>query len=100
MSRESPALPRGWFELPSNAFRKVHSRGFFHFKVTNMTSVLKDSGLEKEVFFCNTTEWAFGPLMQEDEGEAFMEWLPKDPRKYEDEELSQKYAEWKTDYKE
>ncbi len=38
-----------------------------------------------EVFFCSTTDWAFGPVMPAGQGEVFMRWLEgkgiEDPRK-------------------
>jgi len=37
------------------------------------------------VFYCSTTDWAFGPVMQSvDEAESFREWLGRDPRIVED----------------
>lgn len=48
------------------------------------------------VFYCSTTMKAFG-LVMEDEGEAedFMMWLIKDPRKFTDQELENKYYEFR-----
>ena len=42
---------------------------------------------EVEVFFCSTTDWAFGPVMPEGHGHLFMDWLAKakgvsDPRRF------------------
>lgn len=43
-----------------------------------------DGGPTKEVMYCSTTDWAFGPLMDEDEGEAFIRFVHErtglDPR--------------------
>lgn len=49
-----------------------------------------------DVFICNTTEMAFGPVMEAGAGEFFVEWLIDDPRTYEQEMLKQLYDEWYT----
>jgi hypothetical protein len=46
------------------------------------------SNTEGAVFYCTTTDWAFGPVMPgENVAEAFLKYLPKDARLYEDHEL-------------
>lgn len=54
------------------------------------------------VMVCNTSDWAFGPIINEHEdlGAAevlykFCEWLPKDARKYKDDEMVKKYFEFR-----
>ena len=45
------------------------------------------------VFACNTSDWAFGPLMESrEEAEAFLDWLLKDPRTYDDDALGLAYC--------
>ena len=48
------------------------------------------------VFYCSTTGWAFGPVMEDrEEAEKFLEFLsPVDPRTLKDNELSERYAEF------
>lgn len=43
-----------------------------------------------EVFVCNTSDTAFGPVMDGDAKE-FLEWITEDPRKYGEKELIQLY---------
>jgi hypothetical protein len=53
----------------------------------------------KAVFTCNTSGWAFGPVMGSgDEAEKFLEILPEDPRRYSDADLEQAYLEFVTQY--
>jgi len=48
---------------------------------------------EMAVFYCSTTMWAFGPIMDGwDEAAAFLNWLPTDPREYTDAELETQYC--------
>jgi hypothetical protein len=54
------------------------------------------------VFYCSTSEVAFGPLVhaQDDHdaverAEAFLRWLPYDARRYYDADLLTKFAEWR-----
>jgi len=58
-------------------------------------------GADQSVMYCSVTDWAFGPVFSdtkdhdaEDRIEAFLRWLPLDPRKYRDYELESKYSEW------
>ena len=47
---------------------------------------------------CNTSGVAFGPLFEDrEEAEAFLEWLPQDPRRYDDQELGRKYSEFRSE---
>lgn len=49
------------------------------------------------VFFCDTTDWAFGPLMESrKEAEAFRLWLAKDPRSFHGDALGMKLARFRT----
>lgn len=48
-------------------------------------------------FFCNTTDVAFGPLMDTlDEAEGFLHWLDEDPRVYTDSKLWDLLIEYRT----
>jgi phage terminase Nu1 subunit (DNA packaging protein) len=54
------------------------------------------------IMFSSSTDWAFGPVfMDEDDHDAFdraqmfIEWLPRDAREYEDNELERKYSEFR-----
>jgi hypothetical protein len=59
---------------------------------------------EQACFFDSVSDTVFGPLMQsEEEAEAFLKWLPDDPRKLKDickvaemTDLTDKYAEFRT----
>ena len=54
----------------------------------------------RAVFYCSTSEWAFGPVMNGyEEAEAFLEWLPGDPRGYSSVELEKRYGEFRKQYK-
>lgn len=55
-------------------------------------------GEQGDVFICNTTDTAFGPLMENETGEEFLESLSDDPRVYDPETLSVIYAEWLVNY--
>lgn len=51
--------------------------------------------------YCSTTDTAFGPIFHgdddhdaEERAEAFLDWLHRDARQYNDSELSAKYSEW------
>ncbi len=50
-----------------------------------LTGQAEINGACWEVFFCSTTDWAFGPLMPSGQGELFLRWLEgkgiSDPRK-------------------
>ena len=55
----------------------------------------KDSGA---VFYCSTSDWAFGPLMNDyDEAESFLKWLKIDPRTLSENELEKKYVDFQTE---
>lgn len=55
------------------------------------------------VFYCNSSDWAFGPVMEELPGydgayetaEAFLGWLELDARRYDDHHLESKWAEFR-----
>ena len=48
--------------------------------------------------YCSTTMFAFGPLFGSDvtveEVQQFLEWLPQDARRYEDDELATLQSKW------
>jgi hypothetical protein len=46
-------------------------------------------------FYCATSMWAFGPVMEDYEtAEAFLKWLPEDPHEYKDIELHALWGEF------
>ena len=47
-----------------------------------------------DVFICNTSDVAFGPVMTPGTAEDFQEWLQVDPRRYDTDELCHKYNEF------
>lgn len=50
---------------------------------------------EQAVFYCTTTDWAFGPVMNsQEEAESFLRFIHGDPRSREDGELSALYSEF------
>lgn len=50
-------------------------------------------------FYCTSTDWAFGPVMgSPEEAEAFLKFLPSDPRSYEDIALEGKYYDFVQQY--
>lgn len=52
------------------------------------------------VFYCSTSDWAFGPVMDNyEEAEEFLKWLKVDPRQFKDSELESKYCDFRL-YKE
>lgn len=65
------------------------------------------SGLGKAVMYCNTTNWAFGPvavddhdthgIVAEDQLEGFIEMLPNDPRSYSQTDLEALWAQYSHD---
>lgn len=61
-------------------------------------SILIDPEHGYQCMYCNTTMWAFGGIFYEDEEvEEFIEWLPKDPRIYKDNELNDLISKWRTE---
>ena len=51
------------------------------------------------VFYCSTSGWAFGPLMgSAEEAEAFLQFVPGDPRSYSDAELEGQYSDFVRQY--
>jgi hypothetical protein len=61
----------------------------------------KAEGVEHACFVCNTSDWAFGPLFDregdmsaEEVVDAFLEWLPNDPREYSDSELASRHCDF------
>ena len=57
------------------------------------------SGEYHSCLYCSTTDWAFGPLFDDDaEAEDFIEWLGNvDPRLLTDKELEQKVCDFRTE---
>lgn len=54
----------------------------------------RDSG--EAVFYCSTSGWAFGPVMDNYEvAEAFLQSLPSDPRNYSDKELGEAWTSFR-----
>jgi hypothetical protein len=51
------------------------------------------------VFVCDTSDMAFGPIMDIELVEKFREWLEKDPRLYNSDFLSTLYFEFLEDLK-
>lgn len=56
---------------------------------------------KEAAMYCSVNGWAFGPIFDELNGhdareriDLFIEWLPEDPRKYNDIELHDKYVEF------
>jgi hypothetical protein len=65
--------------------------------------ILNNEQDDQAVFFCNTSDWAFGPVMMPlpdyensayETARAFEEWLPLDPRRYSDNDLANKWSEF------
>ncbi len=67
--------------------------------------IIADAADERACLFCNTTDWAFGPVFHMcEEGmgwlgayevaERFIKWLPDDPRHYDDAKLRLKQVEF------
>ena len=49
-----------------------------------------------KAMYCNTTMWAFGGVFYEDEEpQEFLDWLPQDARRYEDNELESLMSKWR-----
>ncbi len=64
-------------------------------------NVLHDAKHGLACLFCDTTDWAFGPVAYGDDADeqmhAFMLWLPKDPREYGNNELECLWSQWRSD---
>ncbi len=46
--------------------------------------------------YCSTTDWAFGPLFDDyEEADAFLEYLPCDPRSIKDSDLEDHFGAFK-----
>lgn len=65
------------------------------------TRILHTGDYGRAILYCSTTDWAFGPVFDEDDehdatsrAEAFLEWLKTDPRLLSDAEMSARYTEW------
>jgi hypothetical protein len=53
------------------------------------------NGMECAVMFCSTTGWAFGPVFANaEQAERFIDWVPLDPRTYNDSELEGLYGDF------
>ena len=59
-------------------------------------------GENEAAMYCNTSDWAFGPVFSgpyaADDAEAFLTWHFKkygDPRSCDDSELERHYGEWR-----
>lgn len=57
--------------------------------------VLEDRESGQAVFFCSTSDWAFGPVMPSPEhARAFLKWLASDPRHFSDGELGLRWCDF------
>jgi hypothetical protein len=65
--------------------------------------ILHDRDQNYAALYCSTSDVAFGPLFDdsddhehdaEERALAFLRWLPKDARQYDDAELQGKFSEW------
>lgn len=55
----------------------------------------KDELVERAVFYCSTTDWAFGPVMpDQDTANKFLKWLVIDPRSLTDPDLESKWYDF------
>lgn len=61
--------------------------------------ILESTNDNQACFYCSTSGWAFGPVMgSAEEANAFLDWIPGDPRTYSDSDLEQKYSEFVRQY--
>ena len=65
--------------------------------------ILSDKYDEIASLYCSTSDWSFGPIFYNDGiinasefADAFLKWLPEDPRTYRDDELEKKYHEFRS----
>lgn len=63
--------------------------------------ILHDENDKLANLYCSTSDWAFGPVFYADGvigasdfAEAFLKWIGKDVREYDDEHLEMKYCEF------
>jgi hypothetical protein len=63
--------------------------------------ILANAEDTQAAFFCNTTDWAFGPVMYGlghnsayETADTFLKWLPDDPRVYGDGTLAAKWSDF------
>ncbi len=58
--------------------------------------ILEDREEYSAVFYCSTTMWAFGPVMQDrEQAKRFLKYLgPADPRNLTDKDLTQSYSDF------
>ena len=60
-------------------------------------SVITLMTTDYQALACDTAMVAFGPLFSLDEDvDAFLEWLPQDPRRYSQTELCNMATEWRS----
>lgn len=61
------------------------------------------SGDQIATLFCSTSDWAFGPVFYEERAlgkdaaeraEAFLRWLKRDAREFDQPDLERKYLAW------
>ena len=64
--------------------------------------IIADEYDKLAVLYCSTSDWAFGPVFYADGliyasdlAERFIQWLGRDSREYNDEELREKYHEFR-----
>lgn len=54
-----------------------------------------DGGEDGAVFYCSTSDWAFGPVFASaEDAEKFQEWLTCDPRALSEQDLQARYSDW------
>jgi hypothetical protein len=60
--------------------------------------ILYDPADDMAVMYCSTSDWAFGPVLYgpdaNDRCQAFIDWLPRDARTYDQPELERLFSEW------
>lgn len=62
-------------------------------------NVLANGDDTRACFWCDTSDWAFGPVFYDSESatalaQAFRLSLPRDPREYTASDLENRYAQW------
>ena len=67
--------------------------------------ILHDRYNTVAIMFCNTSDWAFGPVVRSEEHvaseelELFVNWLPLDAREFTDADLESRYAKFRDELK-
>lgn len=59
--------------------------------------ILSNEGDDTACMYCTTSDWAFGPIFRNAaEAQRFIDWLPSDARKYDQDDLEAKVGEFRT----